>query len=47
MSKKAKQIGYLTALVIITGGTIGSGIFLKNQSILSNSHNDLMFAIIS
>ena len=47
MSKKAKQIGYLTALVIITGGTIGSGIFLKNQSILSNSHNDLMFAILS
>lgn len=47
MSKKVKQIGYLTALVIITGGTIGSGIFLKNQSILANSHNDLMFAIIS
>ncbi len=47
MSKKIKQIGYLTALVIITGGTIGSGIFLKNQSILSNSHNDLMYAIIA
>ena len=47
MSKKIKQIGYLTALIIITGGTIGSGIFLKNQSILSNSHNDLMYVIIS
>lgn len=47
MSQKIKQISYLTALVIITGGTIGSGIFLKNQSILSNSHNDLMYTIIS
>lgn len=47
MTKKIKQIGYLTALIIVTGGTIGSGIFLKNQSILANSHNDLVYAILS
>ncbi|MDK2819903.1 MAG: amino acid permease, partial [Mycoplasmataceae bacterium] len=38
---------YLTALIIVTGGTIGSGIFLKNQSILANSHSDLVYAILS
>ena len=47
MSKKIKQIGYLTALIIITGGTIGSGIFLKNQSILLNAHNELIYAILA
>ncbi|MGL4343464.1 MAG: APC family permease [Metamycoplasmataceae bacterium] len=42
-----KQVGYLSALLLITGSTIGSGIFLKNQSILTNAHGDLLFAILS
>lgn len=42
-----KKVGYLTALVIMIGGTIGAGIFYKSQSILTNSHNDFVLAIIS
>lgn len=42
-----KKISYFTALVIMTGGTIGAGIFYKSKSILTNSHNDFVLAIIS
>lgn len=47
MSNAIKKIGYLTALVIMTGGTIGAGIFYKSRSILTNSHNDYVYAILS
>lgn len=47
MTNTVKKIGYFTALVMMTGGTIGAGIFYKSQSILTNSHNDFILAIIS
>lgn len=47
MSNTMKKISYLAALIIMTGGTIGAGIFYKSQSILTNSHNDFVYAIIS
>lgn len=47
MNNTIKKVGYLTALVIMTGGTVGAGIFYKSQSILTNSHNDFVLAIVS
>lgn len=47
MTKKTKQIGYLTAMVISVGSTIGAGIFFKNNSIFANAHGQLGFMIAS
>ena len=47
MSKKIKQISYLTAIVISIGSTIGAGIFFKNGSIFDNVGGSLGFMIAS
>ena len=43
--KKAKQIGFLTAIMISVGSTIGAGIFFKNGAIFTNSGGSLAFTI--
>ena len=43
--KKTKQIGFLTAIMISVGSTIGAGIFFKNGIIFTNSGGSLAFTI--
>ena len=43
--KKTKQIGFLTALMISVGSTIGAGIFFKNGTIIGNADGRLGFTI--
>ncbi len=47
MTQKTKQIGYLTAIVVSVGSTIGAGIFFKNDQIFANAHGQLGFMIAS
>lgn len=41
MSKKIKQISYLSAIMISVGSTIGAGIFFKNGSIFDNVNGSM------
>ena len=43
--KKAKQIGFLTAIMISVGSTIGAGIFFKNATVFTNAGGSLAFTI--
>lgn len=45
MSKKAKQISFLTAIVILVSGTIGSGIFFKNASLFKIGQGNIGFVL--
>ena len=47
MSKKVKQISYLSAIVMTVGSTVGAGIFFKNGSIFSNVNGSLGLMITS
>lgn len=42
---KKKQIGFISAIFIVIGSCIGSGIFLKSDSVLENSWSSLPLAI--
>lgn len=42
---KTKQITFLSAIVILVSGTIGSGIFFKNSSLASLGHGNLSLVI--
>lgn len=45
--KEIKKISFLSAIFIVLGGTIGSGIFFKNTEILLVNFGSLTFTIIS
>lgn len=45
MNKKAKQISFLSAIVILVSGTIGSGIFFKNASLFKLGHGNIGFVL--
>lgn len=47
MSKKAHQITYISALIIMIGSTIGAGIFFKNGSLFSIAQGNLGLVIAS
>lgn len=47
MSKKLKQISYLSALLIAIGSAVGAGIFFKNGTIFANAGGSLAFMIAS
>lgn len=40
MSKKIKQMSYLSMIIFIVGSTIGAGIFIKNKTIARLSHGE-------
>ncbi|WP_406616807.1 APC family permease [Mycoplasmopsis adleri] len=42
---KEKKISFISAMLIVIGGSIGAGIFFKSGSVLSSSHNSLVLAI--
>ncbi|WP_027334793.1 APC family permease [Mycoplasmopsis felifaucium] len=42
---KEKKISFISAMLIVIGGSIGAGIFFKSGSVLSNSHSSLVLAI--
>ncbi|TDO20402.1 amino acid/polyamine/organocation transporter (APC superfamily) [Mycoplasma testudineum] len=44
-NKKTAQIGYLSALIIIVGSTIGAGIFFKNGAVASYAQRDIAFIV--
>lgn len=41
-----KKIGFFSAILIVLGGSIGAGIFLRSESVLKNSGGNLIWAII-
>lgn len=41
MSKKVKQMSYLSMIVFVIGSTIGAGIFFKNKNIAAFAHGEL------
>ncbi|WP_412031278.1 APC family permease [Metamycoplasma buccale] len=41
-----KKISFFSAILIVIGGSIGAGIFLRSKSVLSNSANNIVWAII-
>lgn len=45
--KKAKQISYLSALIIIIGSTIGAGIFFKNGELSQQAHGNMWLVLSS
>ncbi|WP_051616707.1 APC family permease [Mycoplasmopsis sturni] len=42
-----RKIGFFSAILMVIGSAIGAGIFFKSSTVLSNSGNNLIFAIIS
>lgn len=45
MKKSLKQISFLSAIVILVSGTIGSGIFFKNASLFKLGHGNIGFVL--
>ncbi len=45
--KSNKKIGFLSAIFIVGGGTIGTGIFFKNSTVLSDNWGSLLMSIVS
>lgn len=41
-----KKIGFFSAILIVLGGSIGAGIFLRSKGVLENSGGNLIWAII-
>ena len=41
-----KKIGFFSAILIVLGGSIGAGIFLRSESVLEKSGGNLIWAII-
>ncbi len=47
IKKTNKKIGFLSAIFIVGGGTIGTGIFFKNETVLTDNWGSLLMSIIS
>jgi hypothetical protein len=45
MKIKAKQISFLSAIVILVSGTIGSGIFFKNATLFRIGQGNIEFVL--
>lgn len=45
-SSPKKKIGFFSAILVVLGSTIGVGIFLRSKSVLENSANNIVWAII-
>ncbi|WP_029513761.1 APC family permease [Mycoplasmopsis primatum] len=43
--KPEKKISFISAMLIVIGGSIGAGIFFKSGSVLNNAHSSLVIAI--
>ncbi|VEU75313.1 Serine/threonine exchanger SteT [Mycoplasmopsis maculosa] len=41
---KEKKISFISAMLIVIGGSIGAGIFFKSGSVLSSSHSSIILA---
>jgi hypothetical protein len=44
---KKKSIGFVSAISLVVGSSIGAGIFIKNHEILNNVHGSVGLAIIA
>ncbi|VEU79023.1 Uncharacterised protein [Metamycoplasma arthritidis] len=44
-SDNKKKISFFSAILIVIGGSIGAGIFLRSKSVLSNSAGNIVWAI--
>jgi hypothetical protein len=42
-----KKIGFVSAVTLVIGSSIGAGIFIKNHEILNNVHGSILLAILS
>jgi hypothetical protein len=40
-----KKIGFVSAISLVIGSSIGAGIFIKNHEILNNVHGSILLAI--
>jgi hypothetical protein len=41
-----KKIGFISAISLVIGSSIGAGIFIKNHEILNNVHGSILLAIM-
>jgi hypothetical protein len=41
-----KKIGFVSAIALVVGSSIGAGIFIKNHEILNNVHGSILLAIL-
>jgi hypothetical protein len=41
-----KKIGFLSGVIFVVGSTIGSGMFVKNKSLLEYNNGDLVSILI-
>ena len=42
-----KKISFFSAMLVVVGSSVGAGIFLKSESVLSGSHGSLVLAIFT
>jgi hypothetical protein len=42
-----KKIGFVSAISLVIGSSIGAGIFIKNHEILNNVHGSIFLALLS
>jgi hypothetical protein len=42
-----KKIGFVSAILLVIGSSIGAGIFIKNHEILNNVHGSIFYAILA
>ncbi|RMA78485.1 amino acid transporter [Metamycoplasma subdolum] len=45
-SDNKKKIGFFSAILIVIGGSIGAGIFLRSKSVLENSAGNIIWALL-
>jgi hypothetical protein len=41
-----KKIGFVSAISLVIGSSIGAGIFIKNHEILNNVHGSILLAVM-
>jgi amino acid transporter len=41
-----KKIGFVSAISLVIGSSIGAGIFIKNHEILNNVHGSILLAVV-
>jgi hypothetical protein len=41
-----KKIGFVSAISLVIGSSIGAGIFIKNHEILNNVHGSILLAVL-
>ncbi|GHU32561.1 hypothetical protein FACS1894166_06160 [Bacilli bacterium] len=42
-----KKIGFVSAVLLVIGSSIGSGIFIKNHEMLNNVHGAIFYVILA